>query len=31
VHATSSLANSRAVISGGAALARGVRNILKEL
>mgnify|MGYP001353133562 FL=1 len=31
VHATSSLANSRAVISGGAALARGVRNILQEL
>ena len=27
VHATSSLANSRAVISGGAALARGVRNL----
>ena len=31
VHATSSLANSRAVISGGPALARGVRNILHEL
>ena len=31
VHATSSLANSRAVISGGPALARGVRNILLEL
>jgi ribose-phosphate pyrophosphokinase len=31
VHATSSLANSRAVISGGPALARGVRNILREL
>jgi len=31
VHATSSLANSRAVISGGPALARGVRNILDEL
>ena len=31
VHATSSLANSRSVISGGPALARGVRNILHEL
>jgi len=31
VYATSSLANSRAVISGGAALARGVRKILEEL
>ena len=31
VHATSSLSNSRAVISGGAALARGVRKILKDL
>jgi ribose-phosphate pyrophosphokinase len=31
VHATSSLPNSRAVISGGPALARGVRNILHEL
>jgi ribose-phosphate pyrophosphokinase len=31
VHATSSLANSRAVISGGPALARGVRNILRKL
>jgi ribose-phosphate pyrophosphokinase len=30
VHATSSLSNSRAVISGGAALARGVRKILDE-
>lgn len=31
VHATSSLPNSRAIISGGAALARGVRKILEEL
>ncbi len=31
VHATSSLSNSRAVISGGAALARGVRKILDDL
>ena len=31
VHATSSLSNSRAVISGGAALARGVRKILADL
>ena len=31
VHATSSLSNSRAVISGGAALARGVRKILEDL
>jgi len=31
VHATSSLPNRRAVISGGAALARGVRKILKDL
>ena len=31
IHATSSLSNSKAVISGGAALARGVRNILKDL
>jgi ribose-phosphate pyrophosphokinase len=31
VHATSSLANRRAVISGGPALARGVRNILRKL
>ena len=31
VHATSSLPNRRAVISGGAALARGVRNILNDL
>jgi ribose-phosphate pyrophosphokinase len=31
VHATSSLSNSRAVISGGAALARGVRKILEEI
>ncbi len=31
VHATSSLSNSRAVISGGAALARGVRKILTDL
>ena len=31
VHATSSLANSRAVISGGAALARGVRELLNDL
>lgn len=31
VYATSSLANGRAVISGGAALARGVRKILEEL
>ena len=31
VHATSSLSNSRAVISGGAALARGVRKILDEI
>lgn len=30
VHATSSLANSRAVISGGAALARGVRQLLQN-
>ena len=30
VHATSSLSNSRAIISGGAALARGVRKILEE-
>ena len=28
VHATSSLSNSRSVISGGAALARGVRQII---
>ena len=31
VYATSSLANSRAVITGGPALARGVRKILEEL
>ena len=31
VHATSSLPNSRAIISGGAALARGVRIILEDL
>ena len=31
VHATSSLSNSRAVISGGAALARGVRKLLEDL
>lgn len=31
VHATSSLPNRRAVISGGAALARGVREILSDL
>ena len=31
VHATSSLSNSRAVISGGPALARGVRKILEEI
>ncbi len=31
VHATSSLPNRRAVISGGAALARGVREIMTEL
>jgi len=31
VHATSSLSNSRAVISGGPALARGVRNLLSTL
>ncbi|MBT4982282.1 MAG: ribose-phosphate diphosphokinase [Euryarchaeota archaeon] len=31
VYATSSLANNRAVISGGAALARGVRKILEDL
>ena len=31
VHATSSLPNSRAIISGGAALARGVRKILEEI
>ena len=31
VHATSSLSNSRAVISGGAALARGVRKMLDDL
>ena len=31
VHATSSLANSRAVISGGAALARGVKELLNDL
>ena len=31
VHATSSLSNGRAVISGGPALARGVRKILDEI
>lgn len=31
VHATSSLSNSRAVISGGPALARGVRELLETL
>ncbi|MDP6869903.1 MAG: ribose-phosphate diphosphokinase [Candidatus Poseidoniaceae archaeon] len=31
VHSTSSLVNSRAVISGGPALARGVREILEKL
>ena len=31
VHATSSLTNSRAVISGGPALARGVRDLLSRL
>ena len=31
IHATSSLNNSRSVISGGAALARGVREIIEQL
>ena len=31
IHATSSINNSRAIISGGAALARGVREILDEI
>jgi len=31
VHATSSLSNSRSVISGGPALARGVRELLETL
>ena len=31
VHATSSLPNRRAVISGGVALVRGVREILSDL
>jgi len=31
VHSTSSIKNSRSVISGGAALARGVREILDSM